>query len=287
MARPLRLDPNRFFPLEERARSVAKALFAEVERLPIISPHGHTDPAWFAQDTPFTDAPSLLVQPDHYLLRMLYSQGVPLEALGIQPLDGVGIPVDPRSAWRCFAEHYALFRATPSRAWLDHTFSTVFGLDVRLEAATADHYFDVIGEALAQPGFRPRALYERFGIEVLATTDGALDELASHRALAASSWLGRVVPTFRPDDVTDPSRAEFAANIDRLGDITGEDVGDWPGYLAALAARSGPSAPPPPTTARPPPEPPICHRSKRPRSIPRCGAAAPTPPRPNSSALRC
>jgi glucuronate isomerase len=64
MTRPLRLDPDRFFPLEGRARSLARTLFGEVERLPIISPHGHTDPAWFASDTPFADAASLLVQPD-------------------------------------------------------------------------------------------------------------------------------------------------------------------------------------------------------------------------------
>jgi len=237
MTRPLRLDPDRLFPLEGRARAVARALFADVERLPIVSPHGHTDPAWFAADAPFADAASLLVQPDHYLLRMLYSQGVSLETLGVRPLEGPWTPPDPRSVWRCFAEHYALFRGTPSRAWLDHTFVTVFGLDVRLEAASADHYFDVIGEALARPAFRPRALYERFAIEVLATTDAALDDLAHHRALAASDWRGRVIPTFRPDDVTDPERADFTTNLDRLGEITGEDTGTWSGYLAALAAR--------------------------------------------------
>jgi glucuronate isomerase len=237
MTRPLRLDPDRLFPLEDRARALARALFASVERLPIISPHGHTDPAWFATDAPFADAAGLLVQPDHYLLRMLYSQGVSLETLGIPPLDGPWTPPDPRAVWRCFAGHYPLFRATPSRAWLDHTFVTVFGLDVRLEAATADRYFDVIGAALARPAFRPRALYERFGIEVLATTDAALDDLTAHRALAASDWRGRVIPTFRPDDVTDPDREDFAGALDGLGEITGEDTGSWTGYLAALAAR--------------------------------------------------
>jgi glucuronate isomerase len=237
MTRPLRLDPDRFLPLEARPRALARALFAEVVSLPIISPHGHTDPAWFAFDAPFADAASLLVQPDHYLLRMLYSQGVGLETLGIPPLRGAWSPPDPRAVWRCFAEHYALFRATPSRAWLDHTFVTVFGLDVRLEAATADHYFDVIGEALSQPAFRPRGLYERFRIEVLATTDAALDDLTAHRALAGDVWSGRVIPTFRPDDVTDPDREDFVANLERLGEITGEDTHAWSGYLAALAAR--------------------------------------------------
>jgi glucuronate isomerase len=126
MARPLRLDPDRLFPLEPRARDLARALFAPVETLPIVSPHGHTDPAWFATNTPFTDAASLLVQPDHYLLRMLHSQGVPLEALGVAPLEAAGAPAGPREAWRTFAANYHLFRATPSRLWLDHTFASVF-----------------------------------------------------------------------------------------------------------------------------------------------------------------
>jgi glucuronate isomerase len=237
MVRSLHLDAYRLFPPEPKVRTVARSLFAEVEGLPILSPHGHTDPLWFAGDAPFADAQSLLVQPDHYVLRMLYSQGVPLEALGIAPLDGGDYETDPRAAWRVFAAHYFLFRGTPSRMWLDHVFATVFGLTVRLEAETADHYFDVIGQALAQSEFRPRRLYERFGIEVLATTDGALDALDHHRAIRASGWAGRVIPTFRPDDVTDPDREGFAANLDRLAELTGENTGAWPGYLAALAAR--------------------------------------------------
>ena len=237
MTTPLRLDPDRFFPSEPHARQIARALFAGVERLPILSPHGHTDPAWFAGDQPFRDAPSLLVQPDHYLLRMFHSQGIDLAALGVPPRDGGASPAEPRAAWRMFAEHYHLFRGTPSRAWLDHTFATVFGLEVRLEAATADHYFDVIGEALARPEFRPRALYDRFGLQVLATTDGALDDLKAHAAITASGWGGRVIPTFRPDDVTDPEREDFAANVSQLSEMTGEDVDSFDGYLAALAAR--------------------------------------------------
>jgi len=237
MTRPLALHPDRLFQPDPDTRAIARRLYGEVAGLPIVSPHGHTDPAWFATDAPFANAADLLVTPDHYLLRMLYSQGVSLEALGIAPRGGPWSPPDPRSVWRRFAEHYALLRATPSRAWLDHVFVTVFGLEVRLEAATADHYFDAIGEALRRPTFRPRALYERFGIEVLATTDAALDDLAAHRALAADDWSGRVIPTFRPDDVTDPDHEDFAANLERLGEITGEDTGGWPGYLAALAAR--------------------------------------------------
>ena len=237
MPKPLRLDRDRFFPMESRARDLARAIFSGIEARPILSPHGHTDPTWFATDAPFSDAQSLLIQPDHYVLRMLYSHGVPLEALGLAPQDGGDYQRDAREAWRLFASHYSLFRGTPSRAWLDHTFSVVFGMDVRLEAETADLYFDVIAEKLSQPEFRPRALYKRFNIAALATTDGALDTLDQHAAIKASGWDGVVIPTFRPDDVTDPALEDFPANLACLGELTGEDVESWRGYLGALAKR--------------------------------------------------
>jgi glucuronate isomerase len=237
MTHPLRLDPARFFPAEPGVRRITRDLFAQVETLPIVSPHGHADPAWFAQDAPFDDAPGLILIPDHYLLRMLASQGVGLEQLGPRPLDGGAFETDRRTIWRRFAEHYHLFRGTPSRLWLDHAFAEVFGLEVRLEAETADLYFDAIGQALATPAFRPRALFERFGIEVLATTEGALDPLDQHAALSESRWPGRVIPTFRPDDVTDPDKPGFHGRLMSLGEATGEDTATWDGYLAALRAR--------------------------------------------------
>jgi glucuronate isomerase len=237
MTHPLRLDPARFFPAEPHVRAIARDLFAEIEGLPIVSPHGHADPAWFADDKPFDDAAGLIVIPDHYLLRMLASQGVGPERLGVRPLDGGPYESDRRAAWRCFAEHYHLFRGTPSRLWLDHAFAEVFGLDVRLEAATADRYFDTIAAALAEPAFRPRALFERFRIEALATTEGALDPLTHHATLRESGWPGRVIPTFRPDDVTDPDRPGFQGRLLKLGEITGEDTTTWTGLLAALVER--------------------------------------------------
>lgn len=215
MTRPLRLDPDRFFPMDDRARDLARALFAEVEHLSIISPHAHTDPAWFATHAAASDAPALLVQPDHYLLRMPNSQGVPLEGLGINPLDGAPNPATPREIWRLFAAHYRLFRGTPSHAWLDHTFATIFDLEVRLEPETADHYFDAISEALTRPELRPRALFERFSLEVLATTDGALSVLDYHRAIHASGWSGQVISSFRPDEVTEPDRKTFAIDVEQ------------------------------------------------------------------------
>ncbi|HEY2684775.1 MAG TPA: glucuronate isomerase [Steroidobacteraceae bacterium] len=237
MSPPLHLDPERFFPAEPHTRAIAARLFKVVEDLPIVSPHGHTDPAWFATDAAFSDAVSLLLWPDHYVLRMLMSAGLSFESLGIAPLGSAPAESDLRLIWRRFAENYRLFRATPSRLWLDHVFAEVFGFEIRLDRDSADHYFDSINAALATPEFRPRALYERFNIEVLATTEPALDSLEHHRAIRASSFKGRVISTFRPDDVIDADRPEFPGNIRRLSELTGEDCRRWQGYLEALRQR--------------------------------------------------
>jgi glucuronate isomerase len=185
------MNPDRLFPLPLQARQLARELYGSVKDLPILSPHGHTDPAWFADDQPFGDPLSLLVQPDHYLLRMLYSQGIPLEELGI------GADVEPREGWRRFAGAYYLFRGTPSSLWLGQVFEEVFGLDRPLSKDTADLYFDTIQEALGRPEFRPRALFDRFRIELLATTDGACDELSPHQTIR-QQWPRRNIRTFSP-----------------------------------------------------------------------------------------
>jgi len=229
--RPLTLQEDRLFPADPKVRDIARALYAEVKGLPIVSPHGHTDPAWFALNEPFGNAAELLLQPDHYLFRMLYSQGVRLEALGI------GAEADPRAAWRILAENYRLFRGTPSRIWLDWVFSEVFGIEARLDGQTADLYFDTITEALSRDEFRPRALFERFNIEVIATTESPLDTLAHHRTIRESEWPGRVLTAYRPDPVVDPEFEGFQANLDRLSELTGEDCRDWQGYLAAHRKR--------------------------------------------------
>jgi glucuronate isomerase len=229
----LRLHPDRLFPAEPRLREIARALHARVSDLPIVSPHGHTDPAWFATDAPFVDPAALLIVPDHYVFRMLYSQGVPLEALGIPTADGGATGQDPRAIWRLFAEHYHLFRGTPSRLWLDWVFAEIFGLDVRLEAATADLYYETIDAALKTDEFRPRALFDRFGIELLATTESPLDPLDHHRAIRASGWNGRVVTAYRPDPVMDPDFPGFAGNLIRFGETAGEDAATYSGYLRA------------------------------------------------------
>lgn len=231
------LHPDRLFPADPASRDIARALYAEVRGLPIVSPHGHTDPAWYATDAAFPDPAQLFVTPDHYVFRMLASQGVQLEALGVPRADGGPTETDGRKIWNLFAANYHLFRGTPSRMWLDHAFETIFGFDQRLSAATADAYYDSIAEALQTPAFRPCALFQRFNIEVIATTDSALDDLSHHQTIRDSGWMGRVVPTYRPDAVVDPDFPGFAANIARLGEITGEDTQSWQGYLTAHRKR--------------------------------------------------
>ncbi len=228
------VGPDRLFPAETDTRKIARRLYDEVKNLPIISPHGHTQAGWFARNEPFPDPATLFVQPDHYVFRMLYSQGISMDDLEI------GQPVirDPRKVWRIFASHYYLFRGTPTRMWLDYAFQELFGLKERLSEKTADLYFDTIDARLRTPEFLPRALYDRFKIEVLATTDSPLDSLADHQAIRSSDWNARgnvrILPTFRPDSVVDPEFHGFTERIAKLGEQTGEDTGKWCGYLRAL-----------------------------------------------------
>jgi glucuronate isomerase len=231
------LHDNRLFPADSATRAIAQRLFKEVRDLPIVSPHGHTQAQWFASNDPFPDPARLFIVPDHYIFRMLYSQGVKLEDLGVGTYGQTPEAqkaFDARRVWRIFAEHYYLFRGTPTRLWLDYIFQNLFDLKERLTPKNADAYFDAISEALSTPEFRPRALYDEFKIEVLATTDSPLDSLEHHLALKQSGWRGRVIPTFRPDAVVDPDFADFATNVARLGEMTGEDTSTWRGYLGAL-----------------------------------------------------
>lgn len=234
--RPLALDPDRLFPADPTTRGIARDLYKEIAGLPIVSPHGHTDPAWFATDDAWENATELFLAPDHYVFRMLYSQGIDLDALRVPRIDGVPA-TDPRAAWRLFANNYHLFRGTPSRMWLDHVFAEVFGIDRLLEAGTADHYYDTINAALASPGYRPRALFERFKIDFLATTEGADDPLEHHAAIRKSGWGGRVVTTYRPDSVIDVEHEAFKGALEAFAGLTGEDVHSWKGYLAAHRKR--------------------------------------------------
>jgi glucuronate isomerase len=224
------IHDDRLFPADPVTRSIARSLYEEIRALPIISPHGHTQAAWFARNEPFPDPAKLFVQPDHYVYRMLYSQGVPMDELEI----GKPEIQDPRKVWRIFAKHYYLFRGTPTRSWLDYEFQELFGLTERLSEKTADLYYDTIAARLQTPEFRPRALYERFNLEVLATTDAPTDSLADHTAICRSGWKARIIPNFRPDSVVDPEFAGFAQFIAKLGEQENEDTSTWKGYLHAL-----------------------------------------------------
>jgi len=228
----LALHTDRLLPADPHIRRIARELFDACASLPIVSPHGHTDPAWFDKNEPFSNPAELLITPDHYVYRMLYSQGISLDQLGIGERDA-----EPQDVWRIFAAHYHLFHGTPTRVWLDHVFHEVFGINDMLDTTTADAYFDAINAALKRPEFRPRALFERFGIEVLATTESPLDGLEHHAAIQASSWQGRVITTFRPDPVIDPEYEGFHDNVEQLGHLTGENTRLFSGYLAALQSR--------------------------------------------------
>ena len=231
------LHDDRLLPAEPGTRRIARRLYRSTRALPIVSPHGHCDAAGLANDAPFADPAVELVTRDHYLLRMLYSQGVRLESLGVRALDGGPAEMDGRQIWRTFSAHYDLFRGTPSKIWLDHTLTQVLGIDKPVRPETADDLYDQMCTRLAEGAFRPRALFDRVGVEFLATTDGAVSDLESHAVLRRSGWEGRVVPTFRPDDVVDPERAGFRSNLETLAALTHADTSTWKGYLDALRER--------------------------------------------------
>ena len=233
------MHEDRFFDSDTDVRRLARAVFDRTRALPIVSPPGHVDPRTLADDSPFPEPTSLFILPDHYVLRMLYSQGVALERLGIQPLaaEASGVERDPRAIWRLFADHYHLFRATPTAAWLEYQFEEIFGVRRRLESATALRIYDEIAEKLAAPEFRPRALFARFKIEVLATTDAATDSLEHHARLNESGWHGRVIPTFRPDGLFQIRSPRWAENVTRLEHLEGRALNDIGAFLNAIAAR--------------------------------------------------
>jgi len=231
------LNADRFFDPDPQVRRVARELYAETSRLPLVCPHGHVDPALLAEDAPFPEPTSLLITPDHYIYRMLYSHGIPLEELGISTRDEAEAGADPRRVWQLFADRYYLFRGTPTGAWLDYELYELFGVSAQLTSDTAQHLYDELQERLWSPEFRPRALYDRFKIEVLATTDRATDTLGHHRAIAASDWRGRVIPTFRPDALFRIASAEWLHELAALESVHGAPVQSYQTFIDALWAR--------------------------------------------------
>lgn len=233
---PLILDPDRLLPADPGTRSVARRLYAAVRDLPIISPHGHVDPRTLLDDAPIADPTSLLVTPDHYVTRLLHASGVPLERLGVGR--GRLDEADAREAWRELCAHWSVFRGTPVRFWLESELADIFGVTVRPSADTADAIYDQVSARLAQDDHRPRALYEAFGIQVMATTDDPADDLAVHAALTTDpSWHGRVIPTFRPDRYLEAAAPGWRDAMAHLGEVAGTDTATYRGWVRAMEAR--------------------------------------------------
>jgi glucuronate isomerase len=239
MAEPeWQLSEDRFFDPDPTQRRVARDLYEHVKSLPIVSPHGHVDPRLLAdEDASFGTPADLFIIPDHYIFRMLYSQGVPMEALGVPRANGGTVESDHRKIWQRFAEHYYLFRGAPSGAWFDHALVEVFGIRTKLTGANAPAVYDELAGRLAMPEYRPRALFRRFNIEVLATTDAASDSLAHHRVLSESGWDGRVVPTFRPDAVVNMLTPCWKDNLAALAQASGVDITSYAAFIRALEDR--------------------------------------------------
>jgi glucuronate isomerase len=233
------LNPDRFFDPDPTIRRHARALYEETRDLPIISPHGHVDPATLASNEPFPDPASLLITPNHYILRVLHSRGVHLGALGVAPIDGQppGAEFDPRKIWQEFADHYHVFRATPTRAWLEYELHDVLGVHRDLTPASAQHVYDMILERLQSPEFKPRALFRRFNIEVLATTDAASDTLEHHERLRHANLGGRVIPTFRPDALFRIASPAWSSELARFEHVSGNTIASWTDLVAAMSRR--------------------------------------------------
>lgn len=232
------LNPERFFSPDPALRALTVKLYETVAHLPIISPHGHVDPALFSDpDATFGSPADLFIIPDHYVTRMLFSQGIPLESLGIPRLDGGEVERDHRKIWRTFCENFHLFRGTPSGIWLTYELVEVFGMTLKPSSATADELYDGISDQLRQPAFSPRELYKRFNIEVLCTTDAATDTLTPHQTIIASGWQGKIIPTYRPDAVVNLDAPNWRKNIHTLSEVCGFEVSDYTSFIRALENR--------------------------------------------------
>ena len=231
------LNPDRYFDPDPTIRAAARRLFGKVKELPLVCPHGHVDPRILAENTPFPDPTELIIIPDHYIFRMLYSKGVPLESLGVPRQDGGPVETDHRKIWQTFGERFYLFRGAPTSCWLRHEFEEVFGVTTPLNGQTAMRVYDEICSRLKSAEFLPRALFERFRIEVLVTTDAATDCLENHLKIRESGWKGRVLPTFRPDKAVNITQPGWRDEIGKLGELTGKAIRTFPGYIDALEQR--------------------------------------------------
>jgi glucuronate isomerase len=238
MATKLSLPDDRYLGPDPQQKAIARQLYEQVKDLPLICPHGHVDPRMFAEsDYDFGSPVDLLVIPDHYVTRMLYSQGIPMEQLGVPRKDGKPVERDHRKVWQTFGEHFHLFRGTPTGMWLTHELVSLFGVDEKLTGESAQRIYDQIAAKLATAEFRPRSMFERFNVEVMNTTDAATDRLVHHQAIRKSGWKGRILPCFRPDGVVNLDAPTWRKNIQSLGAVSKVEVKDYRSYIAALESR--------------------------------------------------
>ena len=240
------LHDDRALPAEPGVRAVAREIYGATRALPIVSMHGHVDAGILASDRPFGDPADLFVTPDHYLTRLLVSQansprGVPgvrdVGDLGVSRTHGPEDVPTPREIWRRFCTGWPLLRGTATRYWLEHALVEVFDAPVRPSAETADLLFDHLVDRLASPEMRPRALFERFGIELLATTDLPSSLLAEHAALRRDGWGERVVPTFRPDVVLRLDHPHWRHELEATARAAELEVTGYASYLEVLRRR--------------------------------------------------
>lgn len=233
----LKLNPYRFFDSDSEIRKIAMELYESVKDLPIVCPHGHVDPSYLAENKPYPDPTELILIPDHYVFRMLYSQGIKLESLGIPTIDGTPVETDHCKIWQTFADHFYLFFGTPTGAWLSHEFSEVFGIKEKLNSESAQRIYGELQEKIKSPEFLPRALFERFKIEVLNTTDGASDSLEFHKQIQESEWNGKVIPCFRPDAVIKVSTTRWIEELKSLEKASGISITNYKKLIEALENR--------------------------------------------------
>ncbi len=232
-ARPLAPHPDRLLPPDPGVRALARNIYQQVAGAPIFSPHGHVDAALIADNRPFGNPAELLITPDHYVTRLIHAHGVGLDRLGVKNPDA-----DPREIWRLFCTHWHVFAGTVVRYWFESELSEVFGISVQPGAETADEIYDQLSAQLAKPEFRPRELFDRFNIAVLATTDDPASDLSAHKKLAGDpDFGGAVVPTFRADRYMSPDVPGWKGSLDELAGAAGIDTGSYSGLVEALKAR--------------------------------------------------
>jgi len=231
------LHDDRFFDADISVRNNARELYNEIKDCPIVCPHGHVDPQIFVDNNPFPDPTELFIIPDHYVFRMLYSQGISLDELGIPQKDGTRAETDPRKVWQIFANNYYLFRGTPSGVWLDYEFNILLGIKEKLNESNGQKIFDQINEKLNTEDYLPRHLFEQFNIEVLTTTDGATDSLKQHELIAESDWGGKIIPSFRPDALTNLLNPDWNNEITKLKNLTSIDITTYKSFITAIEMR--------------------------------------------------